>query len=182
MKSEIPYNIDLDITEHRGQSLLDDSLSRYPQLPIYTDQASHIHLAACGSQEKAWENENRGAFTSALLNTIRAYGADKVTYRNLVTSLPALPKQVTELLFTISTNRLPDNHPIATEQTSLGFSSTHSSLPGRLNLFLYTAQVTRGSFKRARPQVLPLARYGSYTIHQPRIRNQLIHCARKLHA
>ncbi|KAF8601169.1 hypothetical protein BDV93DRAFT_608253 [Ceratobasidium sp. AG-I] len=91
--AEIPYNIDSDITEHRENPHLDGSQSRYPKLPLNTDQASHIHLAACGSREKAWENEKRGVFTSALLNTIRAYGADKITYRHLLTSLPTLPKQ-----------------------------------------------------------------------------------------
>lgn len=90
--SEIPDGIDSDVIEQREQPLSDDSMSRYPKMPLYTDQASHIHLAACGSQEKAWENEKRGVFTQALLNTIRACGADKVTYRNLLLNLPSLPK------------------------------------------------------------------------------------------
>ncbi|KAG8717058.1 hypothetical protein FRC08_008264 [Ceratobasidium sp. 394] len=93
----IPANIDSDIfisTEAQDYSL-DQATgeSRRPELPLYTDQASHVHFAACGSEEKAWEEEGRGVFTAALLKCIRASGVDKISYQNLMVSLPMLPKQ-----------------------------------------------------------------------------------------
>lgn len=90
--SEIPYSIDSDIIESRGAFNSGTSRLRYPKLPLYKDQASHVHLAACGCREQAWESEKRGMFTTALLRTMRACGADQVTYHNLMVYLPSLPK------------------------------------------------------------------------------------------
>ncbi|CAE6493584.1 unnamed protein product [Rhizoctonia solani] len=93
---EIPDNIDEDIILSSG--LIVDTYAapdnaRSIDLPFYTNHTSHIHLAACGDEEKAWEEKDRGAFTVALLKSIRAHGVDKITYHNLMISLPNLPRQ-----------------------------------------------------------------------------------------
>ncbi|KAG8737059.1 hypothetical protein FRC10_008610 [Ceratobasidium sp. 414] len=95
--ADVPANIDSDILPstvvHDYSPSETIGESRRPELPLYTDQASHIHFAACGSEEKAWEEEGRGVFTAALLKCIRASGVDKISYQNLMVSLPMLPKQ-----------------------------------------------------------------------------------------
>ncbi|CAE6469513.1 unnamed protein product [Rhizoctonia solani] len=47
----------------------------------------------CGSEEKAYEENGRGVFTTALLKSIRAHGVDKITYHGLIKSLPSLSSQ-----------------------------------------------------------------------------------------
>ena len=44
---------------------------------------SHVLLAACHSQEKAYERTSRGVFTVALLKTLVEVGIDKLTYATL---------------------------------------------------------------------------------------------------
>ena len=44
---------------------------------------SHVLLAACRSQELAYERTSRGAFTVALLKTLTDIGIDKLTYATL---------------------------------------------------------------------------------------------------
>ncbi|KZV62920.1 hypothetical protein PENSPDRAFT_692080 [Peniophora sp. CONT] len=45
---------------------------------------SHVLLAACGEAELAYEEEGRGVFTRALLGSLRATSAHKVTYEELM--------------------------------------------------------------------------------------------------
>ncbi|KAG9119099.1 hypothetical protein FRC07_006059, partial [Ceratobasidium sp. 392] len=91
---DVPYNIDANIIPPSSQIMgtLHRNLvgPRGPKLPLYTDQASHIHLAACGSEEKAWEEAGRGVFTTTLLSCIQASGINKITYQSLLDSLPKL--------------------------------------------------------------------------------------------
>ncbi|QRV98781.1 ICE-like protease (caspase) p20 domain protein [Ceratobasidium sp. AG-Ba] len=94
----IPDNIDADIIslspiKPPESSYSAAELSRHALLPLYSDQASHVYFAACGSQEKAWEEDGKGVFTSALLRCIRANGVDKISYSDLLMSMPLLPKQ-----------------------------------------------------------------------------------------
>jgi hypothetical protein len=77
---EIPYDIDDDLI----------SGSRGPARLLHTDQASHVLLAACGSLEKAWEENGRGVFTAALIKTMQGYSVDKITYQNLIAAMPML--------------------------------------------------------------------------------------------
>ncbi|KAG8697687.1 hypothetical protein FRC11_014920, partial [Ceratobasidium sp. 423] len=93
---EIPENIDDDIilsSRPVVNAYADPANARSIGLPFSTYHTSHIHLAACGDEEKAWEEQDRGAFTVALLKNIRAHGVDKITYHNLIISLPDLPRQ-----------------------------------------------------------------------------------------
>ncbi|CAE6402051.1 unnamed protein product [Rhizoctonia solani] len=90
---EIPEDIDSDIFAPKPTSQVAQTDIRRLELPFCTNQSSHIHFAACGDEEKAWEEKDRGAFTVALLKNIRACGVDKVTYHDLMISLPNLPRQ-----------------------------------------------------------------------------------------
>ena len=44
---------------------------------------SHVLLAACHSQDFAYERTGRGVFTVALLETLMKIGIDKLTYATL---------------------------------------------------------------------------------------------------
>jgi hypothetical protein len=88
----IPCDIDDEIISPADVPALDPDESRHGRLMLCTNQSSHIHLAACGSREEAWEEHGRGVFTVALLKSIRASGVDKISYRNLMISLPMLSK------------------------------------------------------------------------------------------
>ncbi|KAF8607165.1 hypothetical protein BDV93DRAFT_552908 [Ceratobasidium sp. AG-I] len=92
---DIPLDIDAAIlSSNNGHRLdLERKYSCHPEPLLCTNQSSHVHFTACGSDEKAWEEQGRGVFTVALLKTIRANRIDKISYRNLVTTLPVLPKQ-----------------------------------------------------------------------------------------
>ncbi|KAH7337586.1 caspase domain-containing protein [Rhizoctonia solani] len=90
---EIPEHIDNDIHSSRPPAKLETTNIHHSGLPFYVNQFSHIHFAACGDEEKAWEEKDRGAFTVALLKNIRAHGVDKITYHDLMISLPNLPRQ-----------------------------------------------------------------------------------------
>ncbi|EUC61456.1 mycorrhiza-upregulated peptidase C14 [Rhizoctonia solani AG-3 Rhs1AP] len=95
VKRDIPWSIDSDIVNPElgiAPPPKDDEI-RCTNLPFCVNQTSHVHLAACGSQEAAWEEGGRGVFTVALLKAIHANGVDKVTYQNLVRSLPILSSQ-----------------------------------------------------------------------------------------
>ncbi|QRW26007.1 ICE-like protease (caspase) p20 domain protein [Rhizoctonia solani] len=95
-QADIPWDIDSDIIDPKlgivPPPKKDDK--RHTNLPLCADQTSHVHLAACGSEEKAYEEDGRGVFTVALLKSIRAHGVDKLTYHNLVKSLPSFSRQV----------------------------------------------------------------------------------------
>ncbi|CAE6467036.1 unnamed protein product [Rhizoctonia solani] len=95
VKRDIPWDIDSDIVRPElgiaPPTVMSDT--RHTKLPLCVNQTSHIHLAACGSGERAWEEDGRGVFTVALLKSIRANGVDKISYYNLITSLPSLSSQ-----------------------------------------------------------------------------------------
>ncbi|QRV98784.1 ICE-like protease (caspase) p20 domain protein [Ceratobasidium sp. AG-Ba] len=97
IKFSVPHDLDDSILARTGFSSVDlypadTATPRGITLPLFSDQASHVHIAACGSQETAWEDEGRGVFTKALLSCISQNGAEKLTYRNLLDSLPKLKK------------------------------------------------------------------------------------------
>jgi hypothetical protein len=53
---------------------------------------SHVLLAACGAHELAYENNNEGAFTSALLQLLKVTGVGSITYAEIIDRLEDLPK------------------------------------------------------------------------------------------
>ena len=53
---------------------------------------SHVLLAACRETEVAHEEDGRGAFTQALLATLRSVSTDKVTYQDIMERLPDIPE------------------------------------------------------------------------------------------
>ncbi|CAE6441338.1 unnamed protein product [Rhizoctonia solani] len=85
----IPLDTDKDI-------LPTSSSNRYATIAkgfAHRELRSHVLLAACGSDEVAYETAGSGDFTSALLKTLRKYGADKTTYKGCIQRLPTLQKQ-----------------------------------------------------------------------------------------
>jgi hypothetical protein len=52
---------------------------------------SHILLAACNEVETAKEEQSRGLFTVALLETLKAVGAHELTYRDVMQRIHTLP-------------------------------------------------------------------------------------------
>ncbi|THU91188.1 hypothetical protein K435DRAFT_909316 [Dendrothele bispora CBS 962.96] len=54
---------------------------------------SHVLLSACLPEQEAKEIQGSGVFTSALLKLLREYGADKLTYEEVVAHLPVLYEQ-----------------------------------------------------------------------------------------
>ncbi|CAE6402008.1 unnamed protein product [Rhizoctonia solani] len=95
VKRDIPWDIDSEIVSPRLGLVPPPKKDekRHTNLPLCANQTSHVHLAACGSEEKAYEEDGRGVFTVALLKSIRAHGVDKLTYHNLIKSLPSFSSQ-----------------------------------------------------------------------------------------
>ncbi|CAE6493595.1 unnamed protein product [Rhizoctonia solani] len=88
VKLEIPHDIDdhLFAPEYSTQ-FGPKKEKRDAELLLCTDQTSHIHFAACGTRQKAFEQNGRGVFTAALLKKIRESRVDNITYHNLMKSL-----------------------------------------------------------------------------------------------
>ncbi|KAJ1301201.1 hypothetical protein OPQ81_003611 [Rhizoctonia solani] len=85
---EIPADID-DYLFASGDPMFNhpEKQCRDAELLLFSDQTSHVHLAACGIRQKAIEENGRGVFTAALLKKIRESRVDKITYHNLLKSL-----------------------------------------------------------------------------------------------
>ncbi|CAE6496427.1 unnamed protein product [Rhizoctonia solani] len=84
---EIPSDIDSHLTCTSSDSVKSIKQHRDAKLLLYTDQSSHVHLAACRANEKAIEEDGHGVFTAELLEKVRQNRVDKITYRNLIKSL-----------------------------------------------------------------------------------------------
>ncbi|GAB1520211.1 hypothetical protein RhiTH_003284 [Rhizoctonia solani] len=87
---DIPCDLDDDIL---GAAPARQRKSRSVEPILCTDQGSHVLLAACGSREKAWEQDQQGRFTTALLEVLQSCPVEKLTYHNLIISLPDLINQ-----------------------------------------------------------------------------------------
>jgi hypothetical protein len=57
---------------------------------VHRGMKSHILLAACGAEERAYEDQGKGVFTAALLKLLYEVGTQNVTYANLLQRLPRL--------------------------------------------------------------------------------------------
>ncbi|KAG8732831.1 hypothetical protein FRC10_000578 [Ceratobasidium sp. 414] len=53
----------------------------------------YVLLSACTATEVAWEGDCRGAFTTAILSTLKRVGVDKLPYTELMDNLPKIPRQ-----------------------------------------------------------------------------------------
>ncbi|PVF92204.1 hypothetical protein CPB86DRAFT_769659 [Serendipita vermifera] len=84
--NNIPEDLDQDILKkYRATDVPEDFK--------FHGDASHVLLAACASEQKAMEMGGRGAFTQALLSTLKAIEAQNLTYDILIRRLPSLPGQ-----------------------------------------------------------------------------------------
>lgn len=85
----IPFDLDRNIWDNRKGGARSKAI---PAEFLRSGLRSHVLLAACGRKEKAAEYEGRGYFTKALFDTLRATGADKVTYAEIIERVPCLPQ------------------------------------------------------------------------------------------
>ncbi|KAG6914880.1 hypothetical protein DXG01_014759 [Tephrocybe rancida] len=53
--------------------------------------SSHVLLAACKQDQSACERNGEGAFTTAVLNLLSKEGVHKLTYKDVIMSIPELP-------------------------------------------------------------------------------------------
>ncbi|KAB5591684.1 hypothetical protein CTheo_4892 [Ceratobasidium theobromae] len=70
--------------------------ARAPTVPkgfSHREMRSHVLLAACGSEERAYETNGHGDYTTALLAVLRTFGVDRLTYKGCMERLPSLPRQ-----------------------------------------------------------------------------------------
>ncbi|QRV84737.1 ICE-like protease (caspase) p20 domain protein [Ceratobasidium sp. AG-Ba] len=77
------------------------SISRGFKRPFRIDQASHVHISACGSEEISWEDDGHGLFTKALLEKLREIKLEDLSYRDLA---------VIDLLLAVKSTVLWDSH------------------------------------------------------------------------
>ena len=68
----------------RSQQIASGFLDQYSR--------SHVLLAACGSNELAYESDGHGQFTKALLETLRKPGAVEISFIELMKQIPRLKK------------------------------------------------------------------------------------------
>ncbi|CAE6455414.1 unnamed protein product [Rhizoctonia solani] len=85
----LPPDLDtrfLQLARRTGRSLV------VPKGFAYQGSYSHVFLAACGHAEQAWEDPHakRGLFTMALLETLRKFGTDQLSYKGCIQRMPPL--------------------------------------------------------------------------------------------
>ncbi|KAK0486549.1 hypothetical protein IW261DRAFT_1456027 [Armillaria novae-zelandiae] len=89
--------IDLPQTYTLSQDLLHDiEHARVSIIAKGSENAgllSHVLLSACKHGQEAGERDGRGVFTSALLELLLEKGVDKLTYKEVITSLPDMHGQ-----------------------------------------------------------------------------------------
>lgn len=82
----LPLDLDIDILgANTRASVVAKGFS-------HRDLRSHVLLAACGSDELAYETDARGDYTRALLGVLRSGDVNKLTYKGCMHRLPSLPK------------------------------------------------------------------------------------------
>jgi hypothetical protein len=60
----------------------------------HREMRSHVLLAACGSDQLAYETNGHGDYTNALLTVLRTSGTEKLTYKGCAQRIPSIPKWV----------------------------------------------------------------------------------------
>ena len=89
--TEIPNNVASDLDTEIWSDARDESRgAKIAPGFLHHGLRSHILLAACGPEEAAYEDKGSGVFTTSLLKTLSAVGAQNVTYTNLLQRIPGL--------------------------------------------------------------------------------------------
>jgi len=86
----IPSYLDQDIWVDFESSESFERGTKVPSGFARNGLMSHVLLAACHSQELAYERTSRGLFTAALLETLVKIGIDNLTYTTLLSLMPSL--------------------------------------------------------------------------------------------
>ncbi|PBK66463.1 hypothetical protein ARMSODRAFT_1021270 [Armillaria solidipes] len=95
-----------------------------------TGLLSHVLLSACKHGQEAGERDGRGVFTSALLSLLREKGVDKLTYKDVITSLPDLHAQDPQCEG-VHQSRYLFNSKVASSQRELYPIRASSDTPGK---------------------------------------------------
>jgi hypothetical protein len=121
----LPSDVDEDIFK-RGRA----PSTAVPNLFQYNGAASHVLLAACAANELAIEEEGRGAFTRAFLDTITKIGYRNLTYADVIRRLPRLNRQAYFSITTLtaSNTTILDN-PHGVREITVTASSSTLNLP-----------------------------------------------------
>lgn len=82
----IPSDIDAQL-----QGLERKSFAKVSARLFSSSRSSHVLLSACGEKERAWEENARGRFTTALLALLKNVNSNTMTYIDLIRRLPLLP-------------------------------------------------------------------------------------------
>ncbi|KZV67675.1 hypothetical protein PENSPDRAFT_754732 [Peniophora sp. CONT] len=134
----VPSTLDEDI----WGKVYEGRASGIPSGLVQSGTRSHVLLAACGENEKAYEGYQRGIFTQVLLEELRKVKADKITYRDLMRriDIPIQTPQceghnVTRLLFNAlspSTGRIFYDVTLSEDKYSLHAGSLHGVTEGAI--------------------------------------------------
>ena len=98
-KAEVPYRIARSVDAEDLPPIPPDVDNNIPAIArgsvvskdfAFSGLRSHVLLAACASNESAYETNGRGDFTTALLKLLMTHGADKITYTGCIQKFPSL--------------------------------------------------------------------------------------------
>ncbi|VDB96090.1 unnamed protein product [Peniophora sp. CBMAI 1063] len=91
-EDDIPFSLDKDIWDDISDP--DERAIAVAAGFAKSGSRSHVLLAACREIEKSHEENGRGEFTRALLDTLRSVATDKLTYQDLMQRIPDIPDQI----------------------------------------------------------------------------------------
>jgi hypothetical protein len=101
LENNVPSDLDRDIwgneLEDMQKQKEETEGARSSVVPSFSALAglrSHVLLAACRAEEQAWEENKRGVFTKAFLQTLRSVELDKLTYKDVLFRMPEIPSYV----------------------------------------------------------------------------------------
>ncbi|CCM00512.1 uncharacterized protein FIBRA_02546 [Fibroporia radiculosa] len=92
VKTSLPADLDKQIWNHPSKSSKERAIA-IPAGFAHGGLQSHVLLAACGTDERAREERERGLFTKALIEALMSYGTDKLTYADVIRRMSRLPRQ-----------------------------------------------------------------------------------------
>lgn len=92
------FDLEADIIPSTLDDVIWNKLPKDRESVSAAGSKSHVLLAACRESEVAFETDGHGAFTRALLDTLRTIPTDTVTYQDLIRRLPAIREFVISLI------------------------------------------------------------------------------------